>query len=326
MDILRRNSDKEVVMMNKALIFDIYKGTTNDGEGIRDTVFFKGCPLNCVWCHNPEGIEAGNRLWYDKNRCIGCAECVKGCENNALQLTEKGININHFMCNQCANCVSICPSNAIQFIGKYYTVEELAKEILKDKEYFIASNGGVTASGGECMRQSGFLTDFFAVMKENGINTALDTSGFCATSELKAVLEYTDCVLYDLKVMDSYLHKKWTGQDNRIIIKNLLCVKDYVKKNGIKLWIRTPIITGYTDNEAAISGIAEFIKTNLENSVQRWELCAFNNSCVKKYDKLSINWELKDYTLITKEKMANLLEIARSSTAKTVISSGIIKE
>lgn len=309
----------------KALIFDIYKGTTNDGEGIRDTVFFKGCPLSCRWCHNPEGISPKNRVWHEIKICIGCGLCENACSKNAVIATEDGIKING-SCILCGKCILECPTKSLSFVAKEYTVSELKEEIVKDKEYFKASGGGVTASGGEAMMQCDFVRDFFLGMKKEGINTALDTTGFCSWEKLFEVLKYTDTVLYDLKVINSFLHRKWTGVDNGIILENITKVAEYIKENKcLKLWIRTPVITGYTDKKEIISDICNFIKTLPQDTVERWELCAFNNSCNHKYKKLGLDWELKDAPLISKEKMESLLTIAKKSGAKEVISSGIMK-
>ena len=219
----------------QAHVFDIYKGTTHDGPGMRDTVFLKGCPLKCKWCHNPEGIDFENGVWYEKKYCIGCEECVKVCKNKAIAIEEDGVHIDYSVCRKCMKCTDYCPTKAITKIAESYTVEELAAEILKDKEYFNISGGGVTVSGGEALMRWDFVKEFFRVMKMNNINTALDTSGFCRKEELKAVLEYTDILLYDLKVVNHKLHKEWTGVENSVILQNLLYIKDYVSKNDLKL-------------------------------------------------------------------------------------------
>ena len=310
----------------QAHVFDIYKGTTHDGPGIRDTVFLKGCPLKCKWCHNPEGIDFENGVWYEKEYCIGCEECVKVCKNKAVTTEEDGVHIDYSACRKCMKCADYCPTKAITKIAESYTVEELAAEILKDKEYFNISGGGVTVSGGEAMMRWDFVKEFFRVMKMNNINTALDTSGFCRKEELKAVLEYTDILLYDLKVVNHKLHKEWTGVENSVILQNLLYIKDYVSKNGLKLWIRTPIIPRFTNNTEVINEIAVFIKNNLNDCIERWELCAFNNSCVSKYKKLNMNWTLKNESIISQENMLILLEVAKKSQIKEIIYSGITKK
>ena len=303
----------------KALIFDIYKGTTHDGPGTRDTVFFKGCPLECKWCHNPEGIDFSNSIWYDKKLCIGCGECIKACKNGAINLTSDGVFVNS-LCRRCFECVEYCPAKAITKIAEEFTPEALAKEILKDKEYFDISGGGVTVSGGEATHHAEFTKEFFRIMKTEGVSTALDTSGFCSQVVVNEILEYTDVVLYDLKVIDSALHKKWTGVDNGIILENVKNIK------GKRLCIRTPIIPTFTADENVIRDISDFIKENIANEVERWELCAFNNSCISKYEKLNKTWELKDTPLITSDIADKLLDIAKESGVKEVLCTGIIKQ
>ena len=310
----------------KAKIFDIYKGTTGDGPGIRDTVFFKGCPLQCKWCHNPEGIDFENRIWVEKRTCIGCGLCKDVCENDAILFSPHGIIISWQDCKLCFACENICPTTSISSITKEYTIKELSDEILKDKEYFKVSGGGVTASGGEAMMQHDFIYEFFAEMRKNGIHTALDTTGFCNTENLIKVLSNTDTVLYDLKVINPKLHKEWTGVDNKLILENIKIIFYHIKAgNPLKLWVRTPIIPGFTDDAIIISEIADFIKLNLPGAVERWELCAFNNSCTHKYQKLGMSWELSDSPLISKQKMSDLKLIANSSRAGEIVTSGILK-
>ncbi|MBQ8814770.1 MAG: glycyl-radical enzyme activating protein [Lachnospiraceae bacterium] len=310
----------------KALVFDIYKGTTNDGPGMRDTVFLKGCPLRCLWCHNPEGIPFENRVWYERNVCIGCGECLKACENGALSFTPDGIYLDYSKCKSCMKCADACPTGALSPIAEAYTVEALAQEVLKDREYFFSSGGGVTVSGGEAMWQKDFVCSFFEIMKKNHIHTALDTTGFCKWEDLEAVIQYTDIVLYDLKVIDGELHKQWTGVDNQGILTNIRNLKKYIAAGKLRLWIRTPVIPGYTDREEIICEIAEFIRQQLSGCVERWELCAFNNSCVRKYEKLQLEWCMKREGILSQGKMNRLTELAKASRATEVICSGIMKE
>lgn len=311
----------------RAEIFDIYKGSTHDGPGMRDVVFFKGCPLNCIWCHNPEGIETINSVWYEKNVCIGCGECLKACGSNAVKMTDMGIVIDQNKCIRDYKCIDFCPSGAIEKIANEYTVDGLYREILKDKSYFDASGGGVTASGGEAMLHADFICEFFHRLKNNGIHTALDTTGYCDDAKLFAVLKNTDMVIYDLKVVNRQLHRNFTGADNNLILENIVKISNYIK-NGAKLslWIRTPIIPGFTDSEKMISEIAEFINDNLSGTVQRWELCSFNNSCTHKYEKLGRQWTLSNTSLIAKEKMSKLKAIAKSACADEIVCSGLIKD
>ena len=311
----------------KALIFDIYKGTTGDGPGMRDTVFFKGCPLSCKWCHNPEGIDFKNRVWWESRTCIGCGLCGDICKNKAIFLGESGVEISPDLCQLCHSCTETCPTKSITAVAQEYTVDELSAEIIKDKEYFESSGGGVTASGGEAMMHLEFLYEFFSQMKKESVSTALDTTGFCDSEKLFKILQKTDILLYDLKVIDPSLHKKWTGVDNNTILENITLVSEYIiSGNQLRLWIRTPIIPGFTDDAKIISEIADFIKSNLFDSVERWELCSFNNSCTHKYEKLGKKWELEESSLISKEIINQLLSVAEKSGVPEIITSGIIKE
>lgn len=311
--------------MKTAQIFNIYRGSTSDGAGIRDTVFFKGCPLNCVWCHNPEGIEFQNEVWWEKGKCVGCGKCIESCTGNCISFGENGIDIDRKQCKHCFVCGEVCRHGAIQRIAEEYTVSQLCDLIMRDKEYFEVSGGGVTASGGEAMCQYEFLVDFFKVMKQNGINVALDTSGYCDSEKFKGIMKYVDTILYDIKVIDENAHIQFTGQSNKLILKNL---EIYKKTDGCKplLWIRTPIIPNMTDTEDNISKIADFIKKNLNGCVKRWELCAFNNSCVGKYQKLLSDWKMADENLLTKTKMERLVDIAKQSEIKEVMYSGLTKK
>ncbi|MDY3929659.1 MAG: radical SAM protein [Clostridia bacterium] len=203
-------------------------------------------------------------------------------------------------------------------------MEELSHEIIKDKEYFDISAGGVTASGGEAMLNAEFVCKFFAEMKRRGIRTALDTTGFCDKDKLFEVLKYTDIILYDLKVISSEKHKRFTGVDNGVILENAVMIAELIRGGStLKLWIRTPIIPGFTDNNKTIADIADFIKSNLYGAVERWELCAFNNSCTHKYKKLGKQWEFADVGLISKENMRQLKIIAEKSGAYEIVCSGI---
>lgn len=311
-------------MGREALIFNIYRGSTSDGEGIRDTVFFKGCPLKCLWCHNPEGIPFQNDVWWEQGKCAGCGKCVEACTNECISFEEDGMHMNKEKCEHCFRCTDACRYGAMQRIAEEFTVSQLCELIMKDKEYFEVSGGGVTASGGEAMCQFEFVLEFFKIMRENGINTALDTTGFCDTAQFKEIMKYTDTLLYDIKTVDDAEHIRLTGKSNRRIIENLKVYRDTMGEKP-RLWIRTPIIPNMTDTEKNISDIANFIRDDLRGCAQCWELCAFNNSCIGKYQKLFLNWELKNEKLLSKDKMEKLTEIAKKSGIKKVMYTGIIK-
>lgn len=311
-------------------IFDIYRGTTHDGPGMRTTVFLKGCPLNCVWCHNPESISAKNRVWWEKIKCIGCGECQKACGNEACTFGENGVEISEEKCVLCGKCVKACPAKAIFFVGKSISVTEAFKEVEKYKDYYKTYGGGVTLSGGEPLLQSDFVKELFSICKENGIHTALDTCGNVSFDKFASVLPYTDCLLYDIKLIDSNEHKKYTGQGNALILENLLKIAKGIRegKFNCEIWIRTPLIPGITDKDENIRNIAVFIKEHLDDVVTRFEMCTFNKACINKYEKLGLSWQCNNLPLITAsdaERIKNTVKNIGIKEEKTVIS-GITAE
>ena len=192
-----------------ANIFDIQRNSFVDGPGIRTTVFFKGCNLHCTWCHNPESQSAKPEMMFYKNKCTGCGKCREKCPN-ALE-----------KCELCGKCTIYCPHDAREICGKEYTVDEVLKEILKDKTFYDNSGGGVTFSGGECMLQIDFLEEILKECKKNGIHTAVDTAGHVPFEFFERIIPYTDLFLYDVKCFDSDKHRQYTGVENQLILKNL---------------------------------------------------------------------------------------------------------
>ena len=298
-----------------AMVLNIQRMSTDDGPGIRTTVFFKGCSLNCVWCHNPENISIKPQVQWIETKCIGCKTCVDICPNNALIFASNGIKINRDLCNGCGICSEKCPSTAMELLGKRWNIEALLDEVEKDRAYFEKSGGGITVSGGEPTMQPQFVATFLEGCSKRGLRTILDTCGMCSTNALDMILPYTDMVLYDLKEIDQGKHRKFTGHSNNKIFKNVIYIKEYIKthKKPSELWIRTPIIPDATANPENIRGIGDFIAKNLNHIVSRWELCSFNNLCRDKYRRLGIDWSFKGYELLTKEFMSHLRKVAKNS-------------
>lgn len=310
----------------KALIFQIQKMSTEDGPGIRTTVFFKQCPLRCVWCHNPESILKRKQLEWFKHKCIGCKICIKTCPIGALSLDEEGMHIDRDKCDSCGMCSDECPSTALHMFGELWDLEDLYYEIQKDKVYYTQSKGGITVSGGEPTLQSDFLLHFLKMCKENGISTALDTCGYASKNIYEKLLPYVDLILLDIKEINSEKHKEYTGVLNDLILENAIWISKYVKENGKKLWIRTPVIPNYTATEENIEGIGEFIINDLHNIPERWDLLSFNNLCTAKYKRLDMDWGLKDFPLISIEKMENFVEIGKKLGVRNVQWSGLTKK
>ena len=296
-------------------ILHLQRLSTEDGPGIRTTVFFKGCPLHCEWCHNPESISPYPQVQWLENRCIGCGTCSSACPNGCLTVTERGVTIDRDCCTGCGSCAKACPANAMELLGNAVSVEDLVREVCKDRTYFETSGGGVTASGGEPTMQPEFVAAFLAQLQEAGISTALDTCGLASRASLAKILPYVDLVLFDLKEIDPEKHRVFTGQRNEAIFQTLLYVRDYIagRSPETRLWIRTPLIPGATATPENLTGLGGFIARNLDGHVERWELCAFNNLCRDKYRRLGLEWRFMDTPLLTAKALHALEQCAKRS-------------
>jgi len=291
--------------MNPGLTFNVQRFSTEDGPGIRTTVFFKGCSLRCVWCHNPEGLRPqADLVWYDV-RCIGARDCLTACPENALELTAQGMRIDRQHCPVCGACAQACPSAALEVIGRNWTVDELLLELLKDQAFYETSAGGITCSGGEPMLQVDFLSELLPRCREAGLHVALDTCGAVSWERYERVLPWVNLVLLDLKIMDGPGHVAATGVDNEIILANAR----QIAARGIPMWIRTPVIPGYTDGLANIRAIGAFIRDELP-TVERWDLLAYTNLGRPKYHRLDLPYALADAPLLTRGEMESLWQAA----------------
>ena len=286
-------------------IFDIQRFCIHDGPGIRTTVFLKGCPLHCAWCHNPEGISPHpDLMWYDL-RCMGVRECLRACPEHALALTPHGMQIDRRRCNVCGKCAEACPAAALEVIGKAWTADDLMRRLLKDRPFYETSGGGITFSGGEPMQQIDFLCEVLPRCKDDGLHVALDTCGAVAWERYARILPKVDLILLDLKIMDSARHQAATGVSNEIILENARRIADA----GKPMWIRTPIIPCFTDDPANIEALARFIYQALP-TVERWDLLAYTNLGKPKYARLDLPYVLKDAALLTRDEMESLWHIA----------------
>jgi pyruvate formate lyase activating enzyme len=300
--------------------------STDDGPGVRTTIYFNRCPLNCVWCHNPESIPNKPQIQWLEQKCIGCNSCVEICPKDALSMNEDGLYILRENCNSCGDCVAVCPSTALSLLGEWWDLKVLFHEIEKEKIFFTKSKGGITVSGGEPTLQSDFLLRFFKLCKKKGISTAIDTCGYSSKELYQKLLPYVDLILLDIKLIDSDKHEQYTGVRNELILENAKWISNYVKENGKKLWIRTPLIPKYTATNENIKAIGEFITFNLNNIPEKWDLLSFNKLCEVKYSRLGRSWILKDEPLMTKQEIEQFLELAKKTGVKNVKWSGLTRK
>lgn len=271
---------------SEMMIFDIKPYSINDGPGIRITIFLKGCPLSCVWCHNPEGISPHVQKLYSHVKCIGCGTCVENCPTNALKLTPDGIITDADLCDLCGICADVCPTRAMEMSGKEVTVEEILSRIRRETVMMDHSEGGVTISGGEPMMQSGFLIELLDALGREGMHRAVDTSGFSKTENLLEVAKRTDLFLYDLKMMDPEKHKKFTGVSNEKILENL----NVLAASRAKINIRIPLMRGINADEENIRQSAGFVAA-LPGEKKLVSLLPYHNIAIHKYGKLGQEYD-----------------------------------
>ena len=262
----------------KAKVFEIKRFAVHDGDGIRTTVFFKGCPLECAWCHNPEGINFKPQLGYYADKCLSCGECISVCPAGAHKICEGKHVFERDKCVACGKCSEVCLGRSLIFYGRELDMDELLKILLEDKEFYDNSGGGVTLSGGECLCQADFCVELLKRLKNNGISTAVDTCGFVSREQIDKVMSYTDVFLYDIKAYDEDVHIKCTGQPNKIVLENLR----YIDGCGKRTEIRIPFVPGFNSDQ--IEKIASFI-CGLEHII-KVRVLPYHNYAGSKYKSL----------------------------------------
>jgi pyruvate formate lyase activating enzyme len=296
-------------------VFNIQRMSTEDGPGLRTTVFVKGCSLECLWCHNPEGISPSPQVVWHGPKCIGSRACDAACPEDAILRSGDEIEIDRDRCTVCGECVDRCPSAAMELWGTRWSLDDLVKEVAKDRSYFETSGGGVTVSGGEPALRTPFVAPFLERCRAIALHTALDTCGMCSPSALRSLAGHADLVLFDVKEIDPEHHARFTGQTNERILANLIVLGEQTRRGELpaELWIRTPLIPGATLSEENIRGIGAFIARELGDVVTRWELCAFNNLAADKYHRLGLRWDFEGLELMTEVDLRHFEEVGRKS-------------
>jgi pyruvate formate lyase activating enzyme len=302
----------------KGIIFNLQKYSIHDGPGIRTTVFFKGCPLNCLWCHNPESQLQKQELMLWEERCVLCGNCKKTCMYKAIDYCGNSVSYHRDKCVLCRACIDICPHNAWEQSGTEINTETLLREIEKDFVFYEESKGGVTFSGGEPLLQIDFLEDILTECNKKGIHTALDTTVFSSWESLGRVVQLVDLFLIDLKHMDSEEHKIYTGVANETILKNIGKLSALNKD----IYIRIPIIPGINDGEKNLRETAEFL---LGQNINQVNILPYHKIGIEKYNRLHKEYMLKELLEPSKEHIREVVEYLEKKGLK-VKTGGILYE
>ncbi|MEG1139515.1 MAG: glycyl-radical enzyme activating protein [Lachnospiraceae bacterium] len=287
------------------LITSIQKYSIHDGDGIRTTVFFKGCPLSCVWCHNPETQSYQQQLSYDRERCVGCRACMNACSAHAIKADGDKMKTNEELCRLCGDCVEECIFNLREIVGKEYTVKELIKELKKDEMFYEESGGGVTLSGGEVMAMDmDYVETLVKELHKQGISVTIDTCGQAAYDKFQRILPYVTTFLYDIKAIDPQLHKQYVGVDNKLILENL----KKLSEDGARIYIRIPTIKEVNGTKEGMEAVISFL---LENRIHvaQVNLLPYHNIGAGKYEKIDTVYEGTSFTAPNKDEMEHFKQL-----------------
>lgn len=286
--------------MSRGLVFNIQRYSLHDGPGIRTTVFLKGCPLNCWWCHNPESKQTAIEFSYQPSLCIKCFLCQNNCPKGAILFLKNGLERDEKACDGCRSCEKNCPSGSIEWIGKVMTVQEVMAEIERDRIFYDESRGGVTFSGGEPLMQGEFLYQLLLECKDRGIHTAVDTSGYAPWSLFERISSLTDLFLFDIKHIDDTVHRKTTGVSNKIILENL------ERLNGIhkQINVRLPIIPEINDNTNLTKTCQLLHKMQLKDI----NILPYHNMGIDKYKKMKEIYPLAGTVVHSADKVKEIAE------------------
>ena len=299
-----------------SLITNVQKFSIHDGDGIRTSVFFKGCPLKCEWCHNPETQRFEKEMQCDKEKCVGCGTCAKVCPNGAISMENGKPEMKKDACTFCGKCVNFCPIGIREIIGREYSVKELIKELMKDQMFYEESGGGVTLSGGEVMAMDiDYILAIAKELKRQDVTLTIDTCGYVPYEKFQAILPYVHTFLYDVKVMDPKLHKKYIGVDNQLILDNLI----RLAADGARIYIRIPTIKEVNGNEKNMKETIAFLKEHDIHPAQI-NLLPYHDTGSGKYSKLDMEYKGTDLHAPEKEEMESFVRLfVESGFQKTKI-------
>ncbi|MEG0368537.1 MAG: glycyl-radical enzyme activating protein [Hungatella sp.] len=279
-----------------ALIFNIQQCSLHDGPGIRTTVFFNGCPLTCPWCCNPESAALHSVLMHDKRDCINCGRCQKICHTGAIQIVEGCWSIHKDLCDTCGACVTVCPNEVLELSGQIYEIDEVLKEILKDKAFFQKSGGGVTFSGGEALMQIDFIEHLAGLLHKEGIQIACETTGQAAPGKFKRLLEAVDFFLIDMKHYDAEKLQRVCNGNYKLIHDNTVSIIE----SGKPVVGRIPIIPGFNNSHEDIEKFAEYAN---QVGIKEIHLLPFHQFGELKYDRLQKEYAMRDYAALNKNDL-----------------------
>jgi pyruvate formate lyase activating enzyme len=296
------------------IIFDVERFAIHDGPGIRTTLFLKGCPLACWWCHNPESISGRPQLAFFAEKCIGCGRCFTACPEGVHETAPDGTRLMHReRCTLCGRCVAECCSGALAVEGRAITVEDAVAELARDRPFYETSGGGVTLSGGEPLAQPAFTAAVLERCRAEGMHTCLDTSGQAPWDDLERALAWTDLVLYDFKVADPERHRRYTGVSNELIRANL----SRVNERGVPIEIRMPVIPGVNDDEAGLDAAAAFLAPL--RSIRRVALLGYHRFGESKYRRMGRAYRLEGTQPPPRERMEQVAaRFAAAGLATTI--------
>jgi pyruvate formate lyase activating enzyme len=290
---------------HSGMAFDIRRYSVHDGPGIRTTVFFKGCPARCAWCHNPESQRFEAEIMHWPGRCVSCGHCVAVCPSGAIAMSPSGPVIHRDRCAACGRCADACSHQAMTLVGREMTVTEVMAELERDRVFYDRSGGGVTFSGGEPLAQPGFLAELARECKQRDLHTCVDTSGIAPRSAVLAAAPWVDLWLYDLKTADAAAHSEGVGQCQRRVVANL----QELSRMGAAIAIRVPVVPGFNDDESSMHAIAQII-TGLEGRRPlRVHLLPYHAMGVDKYSRLGKDYTLPDIDVPSPSRMTELAQV-----------------